>query len=150
MKAEFQGVYTDLLSWGTMDAKQGCVSLRLSATGNLEYGEMPAKDSGSEQAWKFIFAEPALKLDDGGWHHITIARSEFGIVYMYSDAVPVGQDIMPGPLPSKGLPHAETAMTCPYEPGYPRPFRGVIGGFRLYDVALSAPQVMAIYTSHSK
>jgi len=145
-EAQSEGVYTSILSWGTEDAKQGCVSLRLDRDGNLEYGELPAEGtegSGMQRVWTFAKADPPLKLDDGKWHRATIARNQFGIVYMYADAVPVGQDIMPSVQP-KPDGAAQNKQTCEEEPGNPRPFVGVIGGFRFYSTALSAPQVMQL------
>lgn len=148
MQAEHQGIYTDLLTWGTESADHGCISLRLSPDGNFEYGEKPPKDSGLEQVWQFVVAEPALRLDDGEWHRITVARSAFNIVYLYENAKPVAQAVMAGNLPSsnnaKELSFAATSKRCEDEPDEPRPFVGVLGGFRIYDVALSAPQVLSL------
>lgn len=143
-----RGHYRDITTWGTPDSKHGCVTIRLSAVGNLEYGEYMAAVPGVTRTWNFVRADPPVNLYDGSWHRIVIARNAFGIVYVYVDHDPVGRTIFQTPLPhGTDLPHARHAKSCNSEPNSPQAFDGVIGGFRIYQEALTAAHLQMLPTA---
>mmetsp|Transcript_3965 Transcript_3965/g.9661 ORF Transcript_3965/g.9661 Transcript_3965/m.9661 type:complete len:581 (-) Transcript_3965:109-1851(-) len=129
----------EIISWGTADKEDGCVSLHLSRTGNLEYSELAAGSS----AWTTVVAEPDASLADADWHTVAVSRSPTGITYLYVDAKPVGEGMILVPRPSNLDSLGRAAGTCGGEPSETA-FDGSITGVNVFHSALTQWQLEEI------
>jgi len=140
IRTKYAGRNQHFVSWGAapvpgfVSQSRRAVDFRLSATGNLEYGEHTGAMMGG---WRTVVCTPYLKLCDNQWHSVTVVRQATGFVWIYVDSELAGQGCVVCDIPT-GL----TACAKSYR-WYKKDFVfvGEVGPLRIFDQELSIRQV---------
>jgi len=124
--------YAEFVGWGSDSGSE----FRL-ISGNLQYGEWT-----SATGWRPFQASPAVDLEDGAWHTVSVVRESDGSTSLYSDLVLVGTGgagTLPSTIPSDLVSGARSSRLL--KDRNDMVFRGDVTNFRIYDAALSSGQI---------
>jgi len=138
-RSTFLGTKQVLVGWDSDKHHFGSMQLRLTETGNLEYGEFA-------NSWNSIEVLPRVNFADGSWHTAVVVRNASSSAYaaggllvsLYVDGKLAGRGVLPKRRPEHLLQGARSARPGPRHQDYV--LQGSVRDLRIYARALGHQQ----------
>jgi len=138
-RSTYLGTYQIIVGWDTDKHHFGSLQLRLTRSGNLEYGEFA-------NGWNSVQVLPQKNFADGSWHTAVVVRNGSSSAYaegallvsLYVDGRLEGRGVLPKRRPKHLMYRASSARPGPRHQD--KVFQGSIRDLRIYDHALGHQQ----------
>jgi len=137
LRTKVSGRMQHFMEYGSEGGSRKALVLRLTETGNLEYGEHTGSLS---SGWRCAQATPRMKLCDGNWHTVALVRQDTGFVWMYVDDELAGQGLIGADMPAGLSPSPRSYRWVKQD----SVFHGDLGPLRVYGHELTINQVRAV------